>query len=79
MKVNAMSNETTNPGPPAAASIPHRPSNRLALLVLAISFVINVAFWGTLIYWAGRTVRAPMAVGRCAVFVLVMAGVHLIG
>ena len=48
--VNAMSDETTNPEPPPVASISRRPSNRIALLALTISFGINVALWGTLLY-----------------------------
>ena len=74
-----MSNETTYPEPSAAASIPRRPSNRIVLLALTISFSLNVVFWGTLLYSTWRTVSVYMAVGRCSVFVAVMAGVHLIG
>ena len=77
MKVNAMSDETTNPEPSTAASIPGRPSNRIALLALTISFGINVAFWGSFICWFWGSVS--MAVGRCALLAAFMAVVHCIG
>ncbi len=79
MKVNRMTDEKTNPATSPAASIPGRPSNRNVLLALTVSFAINVAFWGSLLYWHWKSDSVQMAVGRCAVFVAVMAGVHFIG
>ena len=55
------------------------PSNRTVLLALTISFAINVALWGSLIYSVWKTVSVQMAVGRSTVFVAFMAGVHFIG
>ncbi len=49
------------------------------LLALTISFGINVAFWGSLIYMLGKSDSPYMVVGRSAVFVAFMAGVHFIG
>ena len=74
-----LDNETTNPEPQAAASIPGRPSNRNVLLALTISFAINVAFWGSLIYWFWENVSVRMQVGGCAVFIVFMVVVHWIG
>ena len=78
MKVNRMTDEKTNPATSPAASIPGRPSNRNVLLALTVS-LNHVAFWGSLLYWHWKSDSVQMAVGRCAVFVAVMAGVHFIG
>ncbi len=43
------------------------------------SFTINVAFWGTLIYSVWETVGLYKGIVGCTVFIVVMAGVHLIG
>lgn len=72
-----MSDETTNPEQSPVPSIPRRPSNRVALLALTISFVINVAFWGSFICWFWGSVS--VAVGRCALLAAFMAVVHWIG
>ena len=77
--MNVMSDETTNPEQSPAASIPRRPSNRVVLLALTSSFTINVAFWGTLIYSVWETVGLYKGIVGCTVFIVVMAGVHLIG
>jgi hypothetical protein len=74
-----MSDETLNPEQLPVPSISRRPSNRIALLALMISFGINVAFWGILIYWTWKSQSLYMAVGRSVAFVVVMAGVHFIG
>ena len=74
-----MSDEITNPEPSPAASIPCRPSNRIALLALTLSFAINIVFWSSIIYWTWKSDCVQMAVGRFAVFVAVMAVVHWIG
>jgi len=80
-----MSDETTNSEPSPVTSsasdraVPGRRSNRIALVALTISFAINVALWGSLIYCFWKSVSLYMAVGRCAVFVTFMAGVHFIG
>ena len=77
--VKTMSDETLNPEPSLAASIPGRPSSRVALFALTISFAINVAFWGSLIYWFWDNISVLMQVGECAVFIVFMAAVHWIG
>ncbi len=72
-----MSDETTNPEPSSDRKVPGRPSNRIALLALTISFGINVAFWGSFICWFWGSVS--MVMGRCALLAAIMAVVHFIG
>lgn len=72
-----MSDEEARSESSAAASIPRRPSNRIVLLALTISFAINVALWGWFIcwFWGGISI----AVERCILLVALMAAVHWIG
>ena len=62
-RVNAMSDETTNPEQSPVPSIPRRPSNRIVLLALTISFGINVAFWGLSNYWFWKHLTVRMQIG----------------
>jgi hypothetical protein len=72
-----MSDETRNPEQSPVASIPCRPSNRIALFALTISFGINVAFWGSMICWFWGSVS--VAIERCALLAAFVAVVHFIG
>ena len=80
-----MSDETTNPQQPPATSsvgdhdVPSRPSSRVAMLALTVSFCVISTLWGLLLYWCWGGFSVYMAVGRCVVFVVFMAWVHLIG
>lgn len=78
----SMSDETTNPQQPSEApsSVEQtQKSDRAAQLALMILFCITSTLGGTILYHGWVNVGVYMAVGRCAVFVAFMAGVHLIG
>ena len=85
-KVNAMSDETTNPEQSPVESNPSDRDFRVDLLIVCALLVLTISFWNQrrllgLRSFAGSgeaTVR-QMAVGRCAVFIAIMAGVHFIG
>ena len=64
-----MSDEMTNPERSIACDrmILRRPRHRLAIFSLTISFVFNVAFWGTLIYCVWSSVSAVGGWGMCRV------------
>ncbi len=80
-----MSDETTNPehssveSNPSDREIRNRPPYRRALLVLMISFGINVAFWGSFICRFWTSASTEIAVGSCVAFIAIMVAVHWIG